>query len=187
MAVTHASIRQLSRRYAQALFALCTPQKAADQCLQDLQTLATWQREDAVFAVFTRQVTLPIAQAQAAWESLAKKAGFGTPVASLGRQLIARRRLMLAEAIAEAFEDIYAKSKGEARAAICSATPLSAKQKKALQTALKQVTGTQSVQLEMQTDPTLLGGMTLRVGSTLLDASVSGRLHRLKQQLRTTA
>ena len=71
---------------------------------------------------------------------------------------------------------------GIVEAKVASAQPLTDAQAKALIASLGSRTG-KTIRLSWHQDATLLGGVKVQVGSTVLDASLQGQLHQLKTQL----
>jgi F-type H+-transporting ATPase subunit delta len=69
--------------------------------------------------------------------------------------------------------------KGELLAEVTSAVVLKASQKKAIEASLKSSLG-KKVEIDVKVDERLLGGLVIRLGSTMLDASVSSKLERLR-------
>jgi F-type H+-transporting ATPase subunit delta len=96
--------------------------------------------------------------------------------------LVARRRAGLVPAIAAEYRRLLDRDRGIVTALVTSAAPLSADQAAAVQAHVESMTGT-AVSLSTEVDPALLGGLTVRVGDRLLDASIRGRLERLRSQL----
>lgn len=84
--------------------------------------------------------------------------------------------------ILEALNAEIERRNGVAPAYVRSAQALSDAQKKDLTLALSSMTG-QTIDLVLETDPALLGGMVVRVGSTLFDGSVRSKLDRLKRDM----
>jgi len=74
------------------------------------------------------------------------------------------------------------RERGVVPAVVTSAVPLSAEEAAAVQARVEAMTGS-TVSLRSEVDPSLVGGLTLRVGDRLLDASIRGRLERLRSQL----
>jgi F-type H+-transporting ATPase subunit delta len=73
-------------------------------------------------------------------------------------------------------------ARGVVEAVATSATPLSSKETEALARKVTEMTG-RTVDLRVAVDESLIGGLTVRVGDTLYDASVRGRLERLRERL----
>ncbi|HXC16501.1 MAG TPA: ATP synthase F1 subunit delta [Holophagaceae bacterium] len=93
-------------------------------------------------------------------------------------------RLDCTAAIRLAFHELADERAGIVEAKVASAQPLSDAQAQALSQALAKRTG-KIVRLAFRQDPTLIGGLKVQVGSTVLDASLRGKLAQIKQQLLT--
>jgi F-type H+-transporting ATPase subunit delta len=91
-------------------------------------------------------------------------------------------RLNLLPDIRRTFADQVDERAGIVEAKVTSAQPLSDAQAKALITSLATRTG-KTIRLSWHQDTTLLGGVKVQVGSTVLDASLQGQLRQLKNQL----
>ena len=92
------------------------------------------------------------------------------------------RRLPLLPEIAQAARVLFDARQGVLRANVSAAEPLSDHDQKQLAEALGAVTGKQ-IRIEMTVDPSLIGGILARVGSTVYDGSVRGRLDAIGQRL----
>ncbi|HYM82819.1 MAG TPA: F0F1 ATP synthase subunit delta [Candidatus Dormibacteraeota bacterium] len=96
--------------------------------------------------------------------------------------LVDRRGVRLLPAIADEYDRLLDAQRGILRATVTSATELSGSETTGVREKLEAMTGSR-VELARQVDPTLIGGLTIRVGDRLVDASVRGRLERLRDQL----
>jgi F-type H+-transporting ATPase subunit delta len=95
-----------------------------------------------------------------------------------------RRRLNHMAGMAADFRRLYNRQQGIVEATATSAMPLSEDEVAALRQRIAAYTGAgTSVDLQLAVDPSLLGGIQVRVGDTLIDGSVRGRLERLRGQL----
>ncbi|MEM7770167.1 MAG: ATP synthase F1 subunit delta [Cyanobacteria bacterium P01_E01_bin.6] len=93
--------------------------------------------------------------------------------------LIDRKRMSLLKNICSKYQDIYRKLNKIALAEVVSAVPLSDDQQEAVRQKVIQITGAHSVELESQIDADLIGGVVIKVGSQVLDASLKGQLRRI--------
>ena len=84
-----------------------------------------------------------------------------------------------------AYEAAYDEARGILRATAITAVPMQQRQREALCARLESLTG-KTVSLTCRTDPTLLGGITLRYGGIQLDDSIRSRLERLRRSLSQT-
>ncbi len=106
----------------------------------------------------------------------------GRQVARLVELLVERRRVDTLPRVAEAFRQLLLARRGIVEAEVVSAAPLTAGEKTALRERLERLAG-RSVELRTRVEPGLLGGLVVRIGDRLYDASVRGRLERLRTQL----
>jgi F-type H+-transporting ATPase subunit delta len=113
---------------------------------------------------------------------LSEPMGLGEKVRNFLYVLIDHRRVGLLGTIAQAFEVVMDERLGRVRADIASALPLSDEQKAQLLAELARISGRQ-VRPEYAIDTSLVGGITARIGSTIYDGSVRGRLESMRRRL----
>jgi F-type H+-transporting ATPase subunit delta len=104
------------------------------------------------------------------------------PVLNLVKLMLRRGRIDHLPRVAAEFRRLDNARQGIVPATATTATPLSQDEVRALVGRLEQMTGGR-VELDLQVDPSLLGGLVVRVGDRLIDGSVRGRLERLRNQL----
>src|SRR6185503_21359335 len=93
--------------------------------------------------------------------------------------LAAKRRLFAFTAITRAYESLVAKSRGETEAEVTSARPLATNELAELSTVLKTRLGREP-RLTAKVDPSLLGGLVVKVGSRMIDSSLRTKLTGLR-------
>jgi F-type H+-transporting ATPase subunit delta len=178
------SNRLTARRYAKALLQIGDRQGNVPQLQQELETVAATV---AAHADLTRLVASPLvlprkkAEVFEAILASAKVSGtlrhFFSVVAEAGR-------LNLLPDIRHTFAELVDERAGIVEARVSSAQALSDAQSKALVASLAARTG-KTIRLSWSQDASLLGGLKVQVGSTVLDASIQGQLRQLKTQLLT--
>jgi F-type H+-transporting ATPase subunit delta len=171
------------RRYAEAAFELATRDKAIDAWARDLQTAAALVGDERV-ARLLDDPSRPMAQRSALVDRLLGKR-VRPAVTNLVRLLIERGRLDIIGAIADEFRRLVNAERGIVSAIITTAIPLKADETAAIDKRLRAMTGA-TVELQVQVDSALIGGLTVRIGDRLIDASVRGRLERLRDQLKSS-
>jgi F-type H+-transporting ATPase subunit delta len=97
--------------------------------------------------------------------------------------LAAKRRLFVLTDIIGAFQALVARMRGEVRAAVTSARPLNDAEVAELKAALKSRLGRDAM-LDTDVDPTLLGGLVVKVGSRMIDSSLRTKLNGLHAAMR---
>jgi F-type H+-transporting ATPase subunit delta len=169
-----------ARRYAEAAF----------QVAQRDGTLETWRAEldEASAVTADEQVERMLANPAVALETRLEMAQsiFGKvvskPVLNLIGLMLRRGRIDQLPRVAAEFRRLDNARQGITLATATSAAPLSPDEVRALTARVEQLTGGR-VELDLQVDPSLLGGLVVRVGDRLIDGSVRGRLERLRNQL----
>jgi F-type H+-transporting ATPase subunit delta len=168
----------LAERYAGALFELADAEKALDQVNGELQALAALIHESKDFERALRSPVISREEQGKALDAILKRQG-ASPLTHRFIGLLAHnRRLFVLPDIIVAFSRRLARARGESTADVVSAQPLTTDQLAAIRAALKKVVGTQVV-LSTRTDPSLLGGLVVQVGSRMIDSSLRTKLLRL--------
>ena len=106
----------------------------------------------------------------------------GKPARNLAGLLVDRGRTDLLPAIAVQYRRLHNRARGIAEAEVTSAAPLSPDETEALRLQIQKMAGT-TIDMTTRVDEALIGGLTVKVAGRLLDASVRGRLERLRSQL----
>ncbi len=173
-------------RYASALYDLATEEKAVSAVSEALSGVAASLSESVDLKRLFSSPVFKSEDQMAAIDAIAAKGGLSGLALNFVKLLCDNRRLsVLPDAIA-AFQALVAEGKGEMVAEVTSAEKLSAVQLKDLTAALKARVG-KDVQLLTKTDSSLLGGLTVKIGSTLIDNSLKTKLQNLKAAMKGSA
>ena len=170
----------MAGRYGNALFELARDSKAVDAVKADLE------RFDALIADnpdLNRMVRSPVFGADEQLRALAAildKAGIKGLAANFLRVITTNRRLFAVRDMIRAYRVLAARQKGEVIAEVTVAEPLSDKNIGALKDALKSVTGGKDIDLDMNVDPAIIGGLIVKVGSRMVDSSLRTKLNAIK-------
>ena len=169
-----------ARRYAEAAFQLATRDDTFDAWAKDLATVNELVGDERIARIVSNP-SVPRAEREATIDRLLAKR-VSPLVLNIVRLLDQRGRLMLLPAIAAEFTRLLDAKRGVVAATVTSAAPLEKDEIKEIAARLETMTG-QTVKLATAVDPSLIGGLTVRVGDRMIDASVRGRLERLRDQL----
>ncbi|HEY9092339.1 F0F1 ATP synthase subunit delta [Parasphingorhabdus sp.] len=173
----------LAGRYATALFALATENKAIDKVEASLASLGKAVSESDDLKALISSPVLSRATAATAIAALAKKMKLdGLTTNTLG-VLAANRRLDQIPAIIRAFTTLAANHRGEVTAEVTSAHPMDDAQIDALKAQLKKRVGN-DVSVSTFVDPSILGGLVVKIGSQMIDNSIKTRLNTLSQAMK---
>jgi len=169
-----------ARRYAEAAFELAERDGTLDAWRDGLELAAAVVSDPRV----ARQVDNPARPFADRTVTLDRLLVGRVPagVGNLARLLASRGRLDRLGAVAAEYKRLLDRRRGVVEAVVTSAQPLDATETTALRLRIQVMAGA-TVDLRAAVDPSLIGGLTVRVGDTLVDASVRGRLERLRDQL----
>jgi len=169
----------MAGRYASALFDLASEAKAIDPVGADLA------RFDAIVSGnedMTRLVRSPVFSSEdqtKAVTAILAKVGIGGIAANFIRLVAQNRRLFAIRDMIRGYTTLVAKSRGETAAEVVVAQALSPDHLATLKAALKDATG-KDVALDVKVDPGLIGGLTVKIGSRMIDASLKTKLQSIK-------
>jgi F-type H+-transporting ATPase subunit delta len=173
----------LSGRYATALFELARDAKAIDMVEASLARVRAAIDQSPEFAEL---IVNPIVSRGAAAKAIAASAELididETTEKFLG-VLAQNRRLAQLPAVIRAFRSLAADHRGETTAEVVSAHPLSETQVDALKDQLRARVG-RDVAVDLSVDPSLLGGLVVKIGSQMIDSSIKTRLNTLAHAMK---
>ena len=170
----------VGRRYAEAAFELATRDKAVDAWQRDLAFAAELARDERV-ARAADSPAVPVAERRKVVQKLLSKRV--SPLAlNLALLLAERGRFAVLPDVSTEYDALVRKSRGIVAATVTTPAPLSEQELAAVKKRVEQLAGAH-VELSTATDPSLLGGLRVRIGDLQIDASVSGRLERLRARL----
>lgn len=176
------SSRLTARRYAKALLQIGDKQGNVTQLQQELDTVAAAVAANADLSrLVASPLVLPRKKAEV-FEAILAAAKVSETLRHFFRVVAEAGRLNLLPDLRRTFADLVDERAGIVEAKVASAQPLTEIQTKALVASLTTRTG-KTIRLTWHQDPTLLGGVLVQVGSTVLDASLQGQLRQLKTQL----
>jgi len=166
-------------RYATALFELARDEGALDQVEADLKGFAGLVEESADLQRLVRSPVFSAEDQLRAITAVLEKAEIGGLVGNLIKVAAHNRRLFAVPDMIVAFGRLLARHRGEVSAEVTSAEPLSEAHIAGLKAALKDSLG-KDVALDARVDPSLIGGLIVRVGSRMIDGSIKTKLNSLK-------
>jgi len=171
-------LNSITTPYAEAFLQVSDARGETAQVVdQARQILALWRQSPDLRAAMGS----PVLETESKKAALVKLFGEQVPPSFLNllKLLADRGRIGYLDAVLERLLELYRAQNSIALATLTSAEPLSEEQQASLTEKVKQVAGTDHVEIELQVDPSLIGGFVLRVGSKVIDASLAGQVRRL--------
>ena len=173
----------LAARYATAIFELASEEKSTDALERDFATLKSLIAGSPDLA---RLVKAPVftRDEQAKGLDAVLRAMEASPLAvRIVLLLAAKRRLFALTDIIDAFQAMVSKERGEVDAQVTSARALSDPETEELKRILKSKLG-RDARLQAKVDPSLLGGLVVKVGSRMIDSSLRTKLDGIRAAMR---
>jgi F-type H+-transporting ATPase subunit delta len=172
-------LTQIARPYATALFDLAGSEGSLAAVEAGLDAVQDLAGESADFRRFLRSPVISADEKSAALEAILERASVDKTVGNFLRVVARNGRLFALNAIVREFKALAAAERGEVSADVTSAAPLSDTQRKSLADTLKQKIG-KTVTLTEHVDPSLIGGLQVKVGSQMIDSSLKTKLTAIK-------
>ncbi len=169
-----------ARRYADAAYEVAVRDDTVETWRSELDTAGAVVEDPEVARVLANPA-VPLDHREGLVESIIGPI-VSRPVLNLIRLMLRNGKIEQLPRVSAEFRRLDNAAKGIIPATATTASPLSKDEVRALVARLEQMTGAQ-VELDLQVDPSLLGGLVVRVGDRMIDGSVRGRLERLRNQL----
>ncbi len=174
----------LAGRYATALFGLARDQGQIDAVARSLDSLEAALTESRDFRALVSSPLVSRADAARAIAALIPTLGVDPITDKFLRVLAENGRLAEIRNVIRTARQLAASHRGETTAEVTSAHPLNDGQLARLKANLKARLDGADVTVDAKVDPTLLGGLVVRLGSQMIDASIRTKLDTLAQAMR---
>ncbi len=173
----------LPGRYASALYALSSDNHDLDTVVDQMSGLGRLIDESHDLRRVLESPVIELNTAMQAVRSVLQEQGFGKTVMDFVGVIAVNRRLPALRAIVSTFATLVAEKRG---AHVATAHALSNVQEQQLRARLIEC-GYGNVDIQKKVDPSLLGGLVLRIGARLFDSSLKSRLQRLQYAMKGAA
>jgi len=179
LAAQNSVVAHIAQPYANALYDLAQEQGHVDSIEADLAAISALVNESPDFSRFLRSPVIAGDEKATAMNAILSRINAGTVVANFIKVLARNGRLFALPAVIAAFRQLAAKARGEVSADVTSAAPLSREQIQNLAETLKSKIG-KTVTLSEHVDPSLIGGLIVKVGSQMIDSSLKTKLTAMR-------
>lgn len=176
------SLRTSATRYAKALLDVAVQESDPVAIERDLASLVGVIQQHAELRRVLTSPGTPQSARVSIVQALVARADVQMPLAKLLAMLAERGRLELLPDLLDVYRERLLAHSNVVRATVTSAAPLSADKVRQLEASLGGLTG-KKVQLETRVDPSLIGGVVTRIGSTVYDGSIRTQLQKMRQEL----
>ena len=178
--------RTAATRYARALLDVAVKETAdLDRVERELASIVDLFAQHKVLSQVLLNPVVPVPRKRAAMDALTARGRLLPMVTKLLGLLAERDRLVLLPDLLAAYRDRLLDYRNVVRAEVTTTVPLRDDQVKAIETNLARASG-RTVSLSTKVDPSIIGGVVTRIGSTIYDGSVTRQLQRMKDKLSWT-
>lgn len=176
------SSRTSATRYARALLDVSLKESTADRAAQDLQQVAALVQQFPELQRAFANPAIPAARKHALITALLPKLSLSAPVGKILLMLAERDRLVLLPDLIAVYQEQIEALHQVVRAEVTTAEPMAADAVKGIEQRIAGATG-RTVKLTTKVDPSIIGGIRTRIGSTVYDGSLATQLEAFKQKL----
>jgi len=173
----------LAGRYAIALFELAREEGELDAVAASLAAVKQALGQSGEFAALTTSPLIGRDEAMRAIAAVAAALEIDPITANFLGVLAQNRRLSRIRDVIRAFNTLAARHRGEITAEITSAHPLDESQVDAIKANLRTRTG-RDIAVDLSVDPSILGGLVVKIGSRMIDGSIRTKLNSLAQTMK---
>jgi F-type H+-transporting ATPase subunit delta len=169
-------------RYARALIDVAERESDPDRLAADLEAYVRLLGDQPELARVLQHPVIPAGRKADVLRAVAQQAGFSPLMSRLLTTFAERERLAIVPDLAKAYQARLLERRNIVAAEVTTAVPLPPERSEAIAKRLGDLTGKQ-VRVSTRVDPTIIGGVVARVGSTVFDGSVTNQLARMRQKL----
>ena len=177
----------LAGRYAGALYALAIDSNKVDSIHDELGRLSDLIDESQDLRKLLESPILSREEQKRAITTVMEKAGADALTVKFLGTLASNGRLSALPRVIQAFQQEHARRRGQVSAEVISAVALDDNRKVVVEKTVARLAGSDKVSLSMRVDPSLIGGLVVRIGSRMIDTSIKTKLSRLESAMKGVA
>ena len=181
------SAKGLAGRYAGALYALAEEAGKVDAVVADVTGLAEIVSGNDEMKMLVGSPAISWSEQTKAITAILEKAGADELTVQFAGTVASNGRLHALTRIITAFLAEHARRRGQILAEVISAMELDDARRARVEAAVAKLAGSDKLSLSMHVDPSLIGGLVVRIGSRMIDTSVKTKLNRLETAMKGIA
>ncbi|WP_315788959.1 ATP synthase F1 subunit delta [Fischerella sp. JS2] len=178
----NAGLGEIALPYAEALMSVAQSRNLTEEFGEDIRALLNLLSSSEELQKFLNNPFIQVEDRKAVLNQILGE-GANTYFRNFLMLLVDRRRIMLLEDVCRQYLALLRQIKQTVLAEVVSAVPLSEAQASAVKQKVIAMTNAREVELETRIDPDIIGGVIIKVGSQVIDASLRGQLRRLSLRL----
>ena len=173
------SAKGLAGRYAGALYALAEESGKIDAVVKDMNGVAELVSANQDMRMLVESPAITWAEQTKAVTAVLEKGGADSLTVKFVGTVASNGRLHALSRIISAFLAEHARRRGEVSAEVISAVEMDDDRRARVAQAVSKLAGSDKLSLSMRVDPSLIGGLVVRIGSRMIDTSIRTKLNRL--------
>jgi len=174
----------MAGRYASALFSLAQDGHTTGEVAAALTAFDGLIAESADLARLVRSPVFSAQEQIKALDVILDKAGISGVTANFIKLVAAKRRLFAIRDMIAGYQSLYDLERGVTRAEATVAAPLSDAHVAALKEALREATRGKDVEVKVKVDPSIIGGLIVKLGSRMVDGSLKTKLNAIRARMK---
>ena len=181
------SAKGLAGRYAGALYALAEESGKIDVVVRDMNGVAELVSANQDMLMLVESPAITWAEQTKAVTAVLEKGGADALTVKFVGTVASNGRLHALSRIISAFLAEHARRRGEVSAEVISAVEMDDARRARVEQAVSKLAGSDKLSLSMRVDPSLIGGLVVRIGSRMIDTSIRTKLNRLETAMKGMA
>ena len=181
------SAKGLAGRYAGALYALAEESGIIDVVVKDMNGVAELVSSNHDMRLLVESPAITWAEQTKAVTAVLEKGGADALTVKFVGTVASNGRLHALSRIISAFLAEHARRRGEVSAEVISAIEMDDARRACVEQAVSKLAGSDKLSLSMRVDPSLIGGLVVRIGSRMIDTSIRTKLNRLETAMKGMA
>ncbi|MFD1036852.1 F0F1 ATP synthase subunit delta [Virgibacillus byunsanensis] len=172
----------VSKRYAEALFQLGNEKATLEKLIEELHVVReVFQNNQQLYKFLKHPKVNYVEKKQFLDEAFQ---GYSTDVLNTMKLLVERQRVEIIPSTIDHFIKLVNDAEGIAQATVYSVRELSDMEKQELESKFAKRFNKKAIKLENIVDPSIIGGVKIRMGNTIYDGSISGKLRRIERDFK---
>ena len=180
MAEEDTVVSGVAGRYASALFSLAQDQREGQAVADALARFDALITESPDLERLVRSPVFSAAEQLKALDAVLAQAGIGGVAANFIRLVASKRRLYFIREMIADYRKLYDTARGVTRAEVTSAAALTDANVASLKESLRTASGGREIDLDMKVDPSIIGGLIVKLGSRMVDGSLKTKLNAIR-------
>lgn len=174
---------RIAKRYAKALIEVAEELKKLDRVTQDVQLIDSMIRSSRDLQLFLKSPIIREDKKREIIQEIFADSRVDPIILKFILLLVEKKREDLLHDIVKMYQELYDEKVGVVSAEIVTALELNSNEKRNVEKKILELTGAKKVKAIYKVDPSIIGGIMIKIGDTVYDASIKRKIQLLREQL----